>query len=70
MIVVRLPVELEAKLERIAAETHRTKSYYMRKALERFIEDRGDYLLAIARLEEKNDSISYAEIREDLGLDD
>ena len=70
MIAVRLPKELEAQLERVASETHRSKSYYIRKALEHFLEDREDYLLAIARLEEKNLRIPYKKIRKDLGLAD
>ncbi len=70
MIAVRLPKELETQLERVAHETHRSKSYYIRKALEQFLEDREDYLLAVARLEEKNPHISYEKIRKDLGLDD
>ena len=70
MIAVRLPEELEAKLEQVAHETHRSKSYYIRKALEQFLEDREDYLLAVARLEEKNPRVSYEKMRKDLGLDD
>jgi RHH-type rel operon transcriptional repressor/antitoxin RelB len=70
MLAVRLPKELEQKLERVAQETHRSKSYYIRKALEQFLEDREDYLLAIARLEENNPRVSYEKMRTDLGLDD
>ena len=70
MIAVRLPQELEMKLEKVSEETHRSKSYYIRKALENFLEDREDYLLAIARLEENNPRISYEKIRKELGLDD
>jgi RHH-type transcriptional regulator, rel operon repressor / antitoxin RelB len=70
MIAVRLPKELEAQLERVAKETHRPKSFYIRKALEQFLEDREDYLLAIARLEEKNPRIPYEQVRKELGLDD
>ena len=70
MIAVRLPKELETKLERVANETHRSKSYYIRKALEQFLEDREDYLLAVARLEEKNPRIPYEKIRKELGLED
>ena len=70
MITVRLPKELETQLERIATETHRSKSYYIRKALEQYLEDHEDYILAVARLEEKNPRISYEKIRKELGLDD
>lgn len=70
LIVVRLPDELERKLEHLSKETGRSKSYYVKKALEQYIEDREDYLLAAARLEEKNPRIPYKKIRKELGLDD
>lgn len=70
MIAVRLPKELEAQLDKVASETHRSKSYYIRKALEQFLDDREDYLLAVARLEESNPRIPYEKIRKELGLDD
>ena len=69
-IAVRLPKELEMQLDRMATITHRSKSYYIRKALENFFEDREDYLIAAARLEEKNDRVPYKKMRKDLGLDD
>lgn len=69
-IAVRLPKELENKLDQMANMTHRSKSYYIRKALENFFEDKDDYLIAAARLEEKNDRIPYKKMRKDLGLDD
>lgn len=70
MIAVRLTKDLEDKLERVASETHRSKSYYIRKALEQFLENREDYLLAVARLEEKNPRFSYEQMRKELDLDD
>lgn len=42
----------------------------MKKALERYLEDREDYLLAAARLEEKNPRISYKKMRKEFDLDD
>lgn len=70
MVAVRLPKELNERLERFAQKTHRTKSYYLREALEKYLEDREDYLLAIARLEEKNPRISLDEAMKKLGLED
>ena len=49
---VRLPEALEKRLESLATRTHRSKSYYLKKALEQFLEDREDYLLAASRLAE------------------
>jgi RHH-type transcriptional regulator, rel operon repressor / antitoxin RelB len=70
MLAVRLSKELEQRLERVSDETHRSKSYYVKKALERFLEDHEDYLLAIARLEEKNPRIPLDEALKQLDLED
>lgn len=70
LVAVRLPDDLESKLENLSQETGRSKSYYMKKALEQFLEDREDYLLAVARLEENNPRIPYEKIRAELGLED
>ncbi len=71
-IAVRLPDELEQRLENLAQKTHRSKSYYLRRALEEFLEDREDYLLAASRLEEykKSDKkgISLRELEKKMGL--
>jgi RHH-type rel operon transcriptional repressor/antitoxin RelB len=70
MIAVRLPENLEKKLEQLAAKTNRTKSYYMRKALEEYLEDEADYLLAIERIQKDNPRISLDEMEKRLGLAD
>jgi RHH-type transcriptional regulator, rel operon repressor / antitoxin RelB len=70
MVAVRLPKELDERLDRVANETHRSKSYYIRKALELFLEDKEDYLLAVARLEEKNPRIPLDEALKQLDLED
>ena len=46
MLSVRLPEEVEARLERLAKETGRTKSYYARAAILEKIEDMEDIHLA------------------------
>lgn len=61
MIAVRLPKELDERLEKFAAVTHRTKSFYIREALKRYLEDREDYLMAVARLEENNPRVPLKE---------
>lgn len=70
ILAVRLPNYLEDKLENLSKETNRSKSFYIKKALEQFLEDREDYLLAVARLEENNLRIAYEKVRKELGLDD
>lgn len=69
MLTVRLPEALEMRLERISKETGRTKSYYIKKAIEQYIEDREDYLLAVSALEKKNPTISLEQLERELGLE-
>jgi RHH-type transcriptional regulator, rel operon repressor / antitoxin RelB len=66
----RVSPKIAGRLEVLSTKTGRTKSYYFKKALERFLEDEEDYLLAVARLEENNERIPYEKIRKELGLDD
>jgi RHH-type transcriptional regulator, rel operon repressor / antitoxin RelB len=50
MLSIRLPQELEDKLEKIAKNEERPKSYIIRKALERYFEDLEDFIIASKRL--------------------
>jgi RHH-type rel operon transcriptional repressor/antitoxin RelB len=71
MLGVRLPEELEKRLNRLASETHRTRSYYVKRALEQFLEDQEDYLLALSRSEKvKKGERTYTleEAKKKLGL--
>lgn len=70
MIAVRLPESIEKKLDQLAARTNRTKSYYIRKAIEEFLEDEADYILALERIQKNNPRISLAEMEKRLGLAD
>ncbi|PCI38369.1 MAG: anti-toxin [Thiotrichales bacterium] len=63
MLAVRLSKNLENRLSIIAQKTGRTKTYYVTKALEEFLEDREDYLLALQRLEENNPRIGLEQAR-------
>ncbi len=63
MLGIRLEPELEQKLESLAKETGRSKSYYA-------LEDREDYLKGIAALERREPAITLEELERRLGLDD
>ena len=69
MIAVRLDQDLEERLSRLAAETGRSKSYYVREAIQSYLEDREDHLLGLAVLEREEEYLSLAEVRKELGLD-
>jgi len=68
-ITAKIPEEVYARLERLASKIDRKKSYLVRQALERFIEDQEDYLVALARLSKKRKRIPLAELERELGLD-
>jgi RHH-type rel operon transcriptional repressor/antitoxin RelB len=66
MLAVRLPPEVETRLQELAKKTGRTKSYYATKAICDFLEAEEDYLLALARLEEHNPRIPLDTIEREL----
>jgi len=68
-ISVRLPKILADRLDSIAKETERSRSYIIQKALESYIEDYADLQIALDRLHDKIDPIiSGKELRKTLGL--
>ena len=72
--VVRIPRSLDQRLARIAKRTGRAKTYYASKALERYLEDMEDHLLAAASLEEmkakrKKRGRSLDEVAKRLGME-
>jgi RHH-type rel operon transcriptional repressor/antitoxin RelB len=68
-ISVRLPKTLAGRLDSIAKETERPRSYIIQKALESYIEDYADLQVALDRLHDKTDPIiSGKELRKSLGL--
>jgi RHH-type rel operon transcriptional repressor/antitoxin RelB len=50
MLAIRLPVDIEARLEVLAKATGRTKTFYAREAIVSHIEDLEDLYLAEQRL--------------------
>jgi RHH-type rel operon transcriptional repressor/antitoxin RelB len=69
MLTVRLPSKLEARLNRLAKRTGRTKAYYAKRAIEEFLEDQEDYFIALSRLEDRLPGVPLAEVIKKLGLE-
>lgn len=69
MLAVRLDSETETRLTHLSRETGRSKSYYVKQAIEDFLEDREDYLLALSVLERNEPRKSLAKVRKELGLE-
>lgn len=68
-VSIRLPDVLAEQLEGIVKETERPRSYIIQKAIEAYIEDYADLLIALERLRDKTDPIiTGKELRKSLGL--
>lgn len=63
MLALRLPPDIEARLERLAKKTGRTKSYYAREAILEKIEDMEDYYLALERIKDPGGTVSWEEVK-------
>jgi RHH-type rel operon transcriptional repressor/antitoxin RelB len=70
---VRLDPDVEARLERLAEATGRSKAYYLRELIEQGLEDLEDAYLGAAVLERirsgEERTYSLDEVVADLGLD-
>ncbi len=72
MLAIRLPAEIEKRLEELAKKTGRTKSYYVRQAILEYLEDLEDFYLAEERLRTFGEAkaIPLEEIMKRYGLED
>lgn len=74
MLSVRLPENLENRLNKLARATKRSKSFYVREAIERSIEDLEDAYLAESAYEEfiksGAEAIPMEEVMKSLDLED
>lgn len=68
-ISIRIPEELASKLDEIARETERPKSFHVQKALEVYLNELADLQVALDRLHDTSDPvISIDDMRNELGL--
>lgn len=71
---IRIAPEMEQRLDFLAAQTGRTKAFYLRELIERGLEDLEDYYLAADVLERVRkggeEVLTAADVRKSLGLDD
>ena len=71
---IRLPDDIERRLDFLAHQTGRTKAFYIREMILEKIDDIEDYYLAADILERvrkgKETTINADEMRKDLGLED
>ena len=70
MLAIRLPKEIESRLEKLAKQTGRSKTFYAREAILEHLADLEDYYLAVARLESNLPGVPLEEMEQRLGLAD
>jgi RHH-type rel operon transcriptional repressor/antitoxin RelB len=68
MLALRLPPDIEKRLESLARKTGRTKSYYAREAILEYLEDMEDVYLAKQALGRNEDRISLDDVEREFGL--
>jgi RHH-type rel operon transcriptional repressor/antitoxin RelB len=72
-VSIRLTREAEQRLDRLATQTGRSKSFYLRELIERGMDDLEDYYLTEAtmvRLRKGQERmLDTSEVRKELGLD-
>ena len=70
MLAVRLPQEIEARLDSLAKKTGRTKTFYVREAIFEHLEELEDYYLAAERSKKSLLGIPLEEVEQRLDLAD
>jgi len=73
MLALRLPKDIEMRLENLAKRTGRTKSYYAREAILEHLDDIEDIYLAEQELEAIRrgaSTYSLKEVEDEFSLDD
>lgn len=73
MLAIRLPEDIEKRLDRLAKRSGRTKTYYAREAILRHLEDLEDIQIAEERLrdirEGRDRTYTQEEMEREFGLD-
>ncbi len=73
MLAIRLPADVESRLEKLAAATGRTKTFYAREAIMEHLDDLEDIYLADQRLADlragKTHAIPLEDIMKRYGLE-
>ncbi|MBW9056416.1 DUF6290 family protein [Rhizobium mesosinicum] len=73
MLALRLPPEIEARLDALAKRTGRSKSFYARQAILEHLDDMEDIFLAEKRLEElrkgEADTVPFSDLMARYGVE-
>jgi RHH-type rel operon transcriptional repressor/antitoxin RelB len=74
MLAIRLPEAIEKRLDALAKETGRTKSFYVREAILEHLDDLEDIYIAEKRLADiragRSSTVSLEEVMKEYGMVD
>ena len=74
MLAIRLPAEIEARLDSLAKSTGRTKTFYAREAILEYLEDMEDLYEAEQRVADikagRSKTIPLEEVMKQYGMED
>lgn len=74
MLAIRLPQEIENRLNALAEQTGRTKTYYAREAILEYLDDLEDFYLAEKRYADiqsgKSTTVPLEDVMREYGLED
>ena len=69
VLTLRLDEQTHRKLQKLAKESERPKSYFIKKALDLYLQEYEDYQIALARRADKDDEVlTLAQVRKALGV--
>lgn len=68
MLAIRLPEEMEQRLDFLASKTGRIKTYYAREAILAYMDDLADVYLSLERLEKPARRWSLEELEKEIYL--
>ncbi len=69
MLAIRLPNDIEKRLDALAKKTGRTKTYYVREAVIDHLEELEDLYLSLNRLEKPGKRWSLNDLEKELDVD-
>jgi RHH-type transcriptional regulator, rel operon repressor / antitoxin RelB len=70
MLSIRLSSDVESRLNQLAESTGRTKTFYAKEAILKYLDDMEDTYVAIDRLEKPGKRIPLDNVEKELGLED
>lgn len=69
MLAIRLPDDIDKRLQTLAKKTGRTKTYYVKEALISHLEELEDIYLSLDRLEKPAKRWSLTDLEKEIDLD-